>query len=179
MRGSQNVIDYNTKHGQVIYSKNTETLPICDLSGDGLAGFLQNTKDRSSEARWTTTLMVPCTDGQIRDFFEQHGTITLDEIKDHTALYIGLHTWNAQNSYQMAVCFKKTLTDEAKLTVESTPSNYTVNGQVDGVAYLKTIIMNSIVDTRFTTMTIREKLQALPAHMIALDNNITSFNNDV
>ena len=176
---SQAIIDYNTKQGQVIYGKNTESLPIYDLSGGGLSSFLKNVKDRSSEAGWMDTLQVACLDGTTRDFFANYGTITMEDVQAHAATYIGQQTRDAQNSYQMQVCFKKSLTDEAKLTVESTPNNYTITGHIDGVSYLKSIVQAAIVDTRFTNMTIREKLHELPSHMNAVDHIVTSFNTDV
>ena len=176
---SQTTLDYSTKHGNSIYASSTKELPVYDLSGQGLGAFLQNSADRASESGWTPTLTVPCNDGITRDLFEHYGTITLEDIRAHATGYLGTHTRDAQNSYQMQVCFKKSLTEDAKVRVESSPENYTINGVVDGPAYLKSIIQTAIVDTRFTSMTIREKLQALPDHMFAVDHNITQFNMDV
>jgi hypothetical protein len=173
------LLDYNSKTGSTIFRSNTAPLePAYDLNPSDLSAFLQKMQRRSRKAAWETNMMVPV-NGQGRDFFTSYGTISLEDCQLFAATYTGQPTRLAQNAYQMATCLEESLTDAAIQKVETQSDRYMINGSPDGLCLLKCIIIDGAIDTRYTTLHIKEKLQQLHTYMIKVEHNVPAFNTEV
>jgi hypothetical protein len=173
------LLDYNSKAGSAIFRSNTAPLePVYDLNPADLSAFLQKMQRRSRKAAWQDNMVVPV-DGQGKDFFTRYGTISLEDCQIYAATYSGQPTRLAQNAYQIATCLEESLTDSAIQKVETRSERYMINGSPDGLCLLKCIIIDGAIDTRYTTLHIKEKLQQLHSYMIKVEHDIPVFNTEV
>ena len=173
------ILDMNSKKDTTIFRDNVKPLSKeFDLSSDGLSGFLTRLRDRATVAGWEQTLQVEQNSIKL-PFLDNYGLLTMQECQDQDRIYIEKRGRDAQNSYQISICLKDSLTDEAKTKVEARPDEFTFDGRVGGISYLKSIIMNSIIDTRYTTTNLKKQLENLPNLMVGLDHNVDEFNTQV
>jgi hypothetical protein len=178
-RAQTSLLDYNSKSGSTIFRSNTEPLePSYDLNPAELSAFLQKMQRRSRKAAWETNMMVPV-NGQGKDFFTNYGTISLEDCQLYAATYTGQPNRLAQNAYQIATCLEESLTDSAIQKVETQSDRYIINGSPDGLCLLKCIIIDGAIDTRYTTLHIKEKLQQLHTYMVKVEHNVPAFNTEV
>lgn len=172
-------IDYTSRHGQRLYESSTAKLGIdFDCSSVSLRDFVGLADKRAIECNWKMSTLITV-DGVQHDLFEQYGFLTTDHIRAHVNTYVGTHTRHAQNAFQMAECFDKTLTESARTRVTTRKEEYTINGMVDGLLFFKAIIKTASIDTRATTTTLRNKLASLDHHMQEVSSNIRTFIVDV
>jgi hypothetical protein len=162
----------------MVFRSNTAPMePAYDLNPADLAAFLQKLQRRSRKAAWEENLMVPV-NGQGRNFFTSYGTISLVDCQIYAATYTGHPTRLAQNAYQIATCLEESLTDSAIQKVETQSDRYMINGSPDGLCLLKCIIIDGAIDTRYTTLHIKQKLQQLHTYMIKVKHNVPAFNTE-
>lgn len=172
-------IDYTSRHGQRLYESSTAKLGIdFDCNSASLRDFVGLADKRAIECNWKMTTLITV-DGVQHDLFEQYGFLTTENIRAHVNTYVGTHTRHAQNAFQMAECFDKTLTESARTRVTTRKEEYTINGMVDGLLFFKAIIKTASIDTRATTTTLRNKLASLDHHMQEVSSNVRTFIVDV
>ena len=181
------VLNYANANDRKLYFKGVQPLleDKFDLSADTLQTFLLQVDDRVTENGWDAIISIP--NGQndaagnpiLIILTTDYGRITLDQIDAHVQTYHNAPNRDCQNSFMLYNCLMSSLTNEAQATVRLDTSQFTRDGVGVGALLLKTIINRSYVDTRATTMQIRDNLAALDTYMPQVDSNIDQFNNYV
>jgi len=110
------------------------------------------------------------------DLLQAHGTLTLNQIRDHCTNYIQLQTRQAQSSYEMYACIMASLTDEGRTKILTDADKYTINGIQSGPSLFKLIMSKAAVDTRSTVLHIRTALTNLDCYMSLIKGDINKFN---
>lgn len=175
------VLDYSDSAHVKIYKAATAQLePKFGLEQESLRLFIESFKNRATVSNWTNTLKIECVrNGATTELYlpDSYGELTYEEIKAHTDAYRGgAETRDAQNSAQIMECLTNTLTKTAKQRIALMSTRYNINNEADGLLFFKVIVELTIVDTRATTTTIRNKLTMLPSKMDKLDDDVTKFN---
>jgi len=97
-------IDYSTSAGQKLFSKVTTYLEYTfDVEEESIQTFIETLSNRAVMAGWNSGVTNILTISQ-KNLLSQHGTITLQEVRDDALTYVQEHNRKAQNSYQMYVC---------------------------------------------------------------------------
>ena len=172
-------IDYSTRYGQRLYEASVAPLPHeYDCAEEGLREFVRSLKDRAVASNWEPTLLV-LQNGNVYNLLDNYGTLTVASIRAHAEDYIGFEQRNAQNSFAIYTCLAASLTEGARNRVAAKLSDYTVDGQFDGLLYFKAIIQTAQVDMRATVTDLKTKLLTLTNHMAEVESDITQFNSSV
>ena len=172
-------IDYSTRYGQRLYEASVAPLPHeYDCQEEGLREFVRSLKDRAVTSNWEPTLQIQ-QGGRLHDLFDSYGSLTVRSIRAHAETYIGFQVRNAQNSFAIYTCLAASLTEGARNRVAAKLSDYTIDGQFDGLLYFKAIIQTAQVDTRATVTDLKTKLLTLNLLMSEVGSDIVEFNSSV
>jgi hypothetical protein len=170
------VLDYTDVGSIKLYYRAVEAMdPLFDVEPAGLKLFLENVRKKSVSFNWMMTLNVNV-NGQTLNLIDHYGAITLPDVRTHALTYNGQHVRNAQNSLQIFNCLSASLTEAGMSRVFLHSEDYTVNGETDGVLFLKLIIRLSHIDTRATVTVIRTRLSSLDSKIAYLQDDIVAFN---
>jgi len=151
------ILDYSTAGDRKFFGYATQPLKTdYDLSNTTLKSFLDAVQTRSREYAWTNILTIPdslpaVAGAPSKDLLTHYGQVSLNHLQTVAATYIGQPTRQAQNSIMLALCLKKSLTDTAAMRIALKADQYTVNGQIDGPCLLKTITLQTRIDTQYTS----------------------------
>jgi hypothetical protein len=150
-----------------------------DLKPKGLKNFLLAVKERSRLYNWATILDVPDALGNIRPLLEQYGNVDMDDCQIHANDYMMLRQRDAQNSMMLYQFLSNSISDDMKseLTVQS--EIFEVQGQFDGLCFLKLIISTAEVDTIATVSVLRNTLKRLDVKMVEVSGNLIEFHTHV
>jgi hypothetical protein len=176
------ILDYSSAEGAKIYRAATQSLQKDSFSCEpqGLKVFLASLADRALVNGWKPILDIPESSTEpeesLRDLIHQFGQITLEQVQNHAALYIGQELRAAQDSMQLYQCLMASLSKEAKAKVMVWRDEYTVLGYPSGACLLKIIIRESHIDTRATVRHIRDKLNSLDTYLPTIGYDIVKFN---
>ena len=178
------VLDYNQPSAIKLYHKATAKLDKeYDCTSSGLKTFLDQINDRALAYGWTHILDIPeDIDSPLEDLtnlMTGYGQVTLKQVQEHAATYIGTHTRAAQDSLQLYYCIMASLTKEAQDKVRLSSKDYTINGFFSGPCALKVIIREAHIDTKATTNHIRTSLNNLDKYIVTIDSDIEKFNHYV
>jgi hypothetical protein len=161
------------------------TDPPFHCEPEDLFQFLKEVKDRADEMVWTNTILkikMTDDDGNVvaeEDFFDNYGTITLEEVVESEREYGSTQDRKAQDTYMLYKCLMASLSAEAKKKILIWSDQYNVDGASGGVALLKVIVRESHLDTNATTNQIRTKLSNLDQYITTVDSDIGKFNQHV
>jgi len=130
--------------------------------------------------RWENVLNVPI-DAAIPArpthlLLSHYGQISLQQIRDHAAIYANAQTWEAQNNLMMYTCLAASITPETKAKVMIFHQDYHIGQNPIAAAFLKILIREAHADTRTTVMHIRAKLGALDSYILTIGCDISKFN---
>ena len=179
------VIDYNTAAGRKLYSAATAKVEedLFDCTPDDLYGFLRAVKDRAREFGWDQAgvgiLSIPddpVNPTSFKSLLEQHGEITLQEIREFEETYIDQPNRSAQDTAQLYRCLMASLSKEGKRKILVWEDQYTIEDLGSGNLLLKIIVRESHLDTNATSTLIRTKLTELDSYLPTIGHDITKFN---
>ena len=177
------VLDYATTQGVKLFEAASKPLAITfDCTAEGLKVFLMGLNDKAHAYGWIHILQVPPDPNEpdeLLNLLTEYGQLSLDQVRDHVETYINQPVRAAQDSMQLYLCIKATLTKEGEASVMLKQEDFTVLGTPSGVALLKVVINESYIDTNATTRTIRDNLAALDTYMVKIDSDILKFNSYV
>jgi hypothetical protein len=150
-----------------------------DMKPKGLKNFLLAVKERSRLYNWGTILDVPDALGNTRSLLEQYGNVDMEDCQIHANDYMMMRQRDAQNSMMLYQFLSNSISDEVKseLTVQS--EMYEVQGQFDGICFLKLIVSTAQVDTIATVSVLRSTLKRLDVKMVELSGNLIDFHTHV
>jgi len=169
-------IDYSTSAGQKLFSKVTAYLEYTfDVEEESIQTFIETLTNRAVMAGWNSGVSNILTISQ-KNLLSQHGTMTLQEVRDDALTYVQQHNRKAQNSYQMYVCIMASLSDAGRAKILTEGSNYIVNGIYSGPLLFKILMIKASTDTRATVTFIRLSLTELDTYMTSVSSDIEKFN---
>jgi len=169
-------IDYSTSAGQKLFSKVTTYLEYTfDVEEESIQTFIETLSNRAVMAGWNSRITNILTVAQ-KNLLSQHGTISLQEVRDDALTYVQQHNRKAQNSYQMYVCIMASLSDAGRAKILTEGDNYTVNGIYSGPLLFKVLMIKASTDTRATVTFIRLSLTELDTYMVSVASDIEKFN---
>ena len=174
-------LNYATSEGMTIY--NAAVAPLSTRYSGNTSDmhiFLKSIGKRGKLFGWKNILNIP-TATEVRDLTEQHGLVTLDEIRNHAQVYEVARGRDAQNASQMYDFLESSISDNTKLMVLSDFADYTIitpdGSQIcNGPMFLKVIIRNTTVDTRSTVYHLKENFNHLDTKMLEVTYDIEAFN---
>ena len=183
----QGILDFNDVGDKKLYHKAIAPLSedLYDLSATDLTVFLYQVDDRAVEYGWEGILSipedvnVPPPNNNLRMLTTQYGQITLTQIEEHADTYINAQDRDAQNSFMLYSCLMNSLNKKAQATVRLETAKFTRDGVGVGALLLKVIIARAYVDTRSTTLQIRNQLSSLDTYMVEVKHNVDLFNDHV
>ena len=159
-----------------------------DLASSNLKVFLAQIKRRSEMHGWETLFQIP-EDPTVEDpsaedlhhVIDSYGTVTLEQVRAHAETYIATETRMAQESYQLYNCIMASLTKEALNKILLLQDEYYIEMDDEpkipsGVALLRVIIKESIIDTNATKRSIREQLSKLDQYAIKVNGDVEKLN---
>ena len=169
-------IDYSTASGQKLFSKVTAYLEYTfDVEEESIQTFIETLTNRAVMAGWNAGNADILTIAQ-KNLLSQHGTISLQEVRNDAITYVDQHNRKAQNSYQMYVCIMASLSDVGRAKILTEGNNYTVNGIYSGPLLFKVLMIKASTDTRATVTFIRLALTELDTYMTSVNSDIEKFN---
>jgi hypothetical protein len=185
IRGVAAALNYDTADDVKFYSKATKGLDDVhkyDLSPGKLKAFLDQIRKRARQFGWANVLSVPTivvapAVAINRNILDAYGTVTLAECTAHATVYMTALpvTRDGQNASMLYHFLYDSLTPEGLLNVNIDPSIFTINGEVDGLCLLRTIITKAQLDTVGTVNTLQSSLGKLDVKIVELAANIETF----
>jgi hypothetical protein len=100
----------------------------------------------------------------------------MEEIETQVKTYVDGSNRRVQNSTQMLLCIKESLSEAGKLKILSEANKWKANGVESGPMLFKYIMQKAVVDTRATSSFFRENLTSLDSYITTIDSNIELFN---
>ncbi len=180
---TDDVIDYSSKSGATIWREATAKLSdeAFDCDANSMRDFLELLRTRAETMGWDNSVLAIPSDpdhpeGEVKDFFQHYGKLTMEDLKAVARVYIGSQTRFAQDSMQLYKCLHNSLSKVGRDKVTLHREAYCIGGQPVGVLLLKTIIQQSHIDTNATTSAIRHALATLDTYMPVVSYDITKFN---
>jgi hypothetical protein len=144
------LINYGTGEGIKLYGRATALLDTL-FNGDSasLRLFLSKVQQRVTQSGWAAILQISNQAGQVFDFIENYGQITIAAIRVQASALETANSRNSQNSSQVYAFLVTSINDELLGKVISQKEQYTsIGGFQDGPSLLKVIVTISHVDTR-------------------------------
>jgi hypothetical protein len=177
-------IDFSLERERKIYKSATTGLEQkFDLSPTKLQSFLNRVQERVAEYNWNDIIEVtfPIPPGAVvpppnLNLITNYGQITKDQVKAHAEVYMMMQDRRNQRSGMLYHFLNQSLTEEAHNILDINVANYTINGQKEGVCFLKEIITQAYVDTNATVDNIRKSIAKLDDKIKELKFDVKTFN---
>lgn len=189
MPGAANhLIDFSTKHGHAIWSKATKPLwsnESFDCTPEGLRDFLSCLRARGNEQGWTKTIFsiqedLDSSASIKKDLLANYGSFTLKHLTEVVATYSKSTTdRRSQDSKMLYHCLFNSLSSTGRNKLERHMEDYKIDGEEEGVLYLKVIIRASAIDTNATETSLRTQVGNLDKYIATVDYDIPKFNQHV
>ena len=177
-RANAGLLDFNLEKDMKFFSRATVGLTTkYDCSSNGLAVFLQKVKERILIFNLSNIIQVPSLDAIpiVRDLIHSYGLITIDECRAFATTYLAANDRRGQNSGMLYQFLSDSLTDAASAMMLTQMDKYTINGEQDGMCFLKIIISKAHVDTMASVNALRTSLSNLDHKMKECKGNILDF----
>jgi hypothetical protein len=169
-------IDYSTSAGAKIFNKATAPLDyVFDVEEGSVQTFIETLMDRSTMFGWNEPNSSVITVNDV-NLLTEHGTLSVEEVRNEVLTYVDTETRRAQNSYQMYACIMASLTDEGRTKILTEADRYTVNQIKSGPMLFKVLMTKAAVDTRATVLHIRTALSNLDSYMSIVKGDVNKFN---
>jgi hypothetical protein len=187
-RGGVGVLDYDINDDLKYYHKASKGLDDSlkyDMSPSKLKAFLDQVRKRAKQFGWNAVVTVPTIVGLPlvpvnRSILDSYGTVTMEECQAHARTYmIANVTRIGQDSVMLYNFLFDSLTTEGLNKVNIDPTVFTINGEQDGLCFLRTIITKAQMDTIGTVQTLRSAIGSLPTKMVELTANVEEFHQHV
>jgi hypothetical protein len=154
-----------------------------DLSPSKLQSFLNRVQERVMEHNWTGIINIilpaPFVGGMAPppvNLITNYGQVTLEQVRAHAEVYMAVQHRSNQQSGMLYKFLTNSLDANAHNIMDINPDTYTINGQKEGVLFLKEIITKAYVDTNATVDTIRKAIAKLDEKIKEFKFDIKAFN---
>jgi hypothetical protein len=150
-----------------------------DLKSEGLNSFLESVRVRAKLYVWMDILDVPDAANVGVSILDQYGNISMDECWAHATVYTAARNQDTQNSVMLYQFLLNSIEEKWKTTLLSKMILYTINGEQDGLCFLRLIISRAQVNTLATVSVLRNALGNLDKKIVEFSGNVTEFNDYV
>jgi hypothetical protein len=150
-----------------------------DLKSEGLKSFLESVRVRAKLYGWMEILDVPDATGLVLSILDQYGNISMEECRAHAMIYMAARNRNTQNSVMLYQFLLNSIDEKWKTTLLSKMGLYSINGEQDGLCFLRLIISRAQVNTLATVSVLRNSLGNLDKKIVEFSGNVTEFNDYV
>ena len=173
------IIDYSSAEGKKLYALATMKLNIpFDGNPSNLEAFLESIQEQAYSSNWAQIMSIPDKYGILQSIIDEYDLLTSEDVRNHVDSYLWNLCRDAQNSYQLFIYIRYSITKEAAAKVTSDKTQYLIGPQKkpSGVCLLFRLIQVATVHTRSTVNTIRKSLFSLDKYMMKVDYDIEKFN---
>jgi hypothetical protein len=138
---------------------------IFDVNLQGANLFCDAHLDQANKSGWYTgernIVTIKDSAKNNHNLIKEDGRLLMQEIKTQVLTYIDGSNRSVQNSTQMLLCIKESLSDARKLKILSEAEQRKANGNDIGPMLFKYIMQKAVVDTRATLSFFRKNLTSL------------------
>jgi hypothetical protein len=172
LASSHGLLNYSTSEGIKIYNKATSPMDVTYNGGSGnLRLFLSKMQQKGNQFGWNRINTIS-QGGQSYNLISSYGQVELASIRAQAHALETAASRDTQNSSQMYLFLKTSLTDGLLGRVISHVGDYTSDtGFEDGPSLLKVIVTISHVDTRAQSGYIRQCLARLSITILKEEYN--------
>jgi hypothetical protein len=193
MLGVDDLIDYSTKRGQLIYNQGCKALGDKALtSGFNMISnetvvFAKAFQRHANAMGWTKETKQIRTftncDGKSIDIIKNYGHINQATLKTACEQFckageIDSQSCAKQNNTMMSDCLSNSLSMEAKVRLLTYRNDYTFNGVEYAPLLYKIIMRLATIDSIATTQTLRDNLQNLGVFAVMVSGDIDKINSE-
>jgi hypothetical protein len=151
-----------------------------NLSPVGLRSFLNSVRRRVELHCWHDVVNVPVVAGVGNlNILDQYGIVTMIDCTAHANAYYLARMRTAQNAVMLYHFLFSSVTLEAKSKLDIDAQSFTINGNKDGLTFLRAIISRSQLDTIGTVESLRRSIGNLPIKLTEVAGNIIEFHQHV
>ena len=171
-------LDFSLEKDMKFFTRATVALTTkYDCSSSGLAVFLQKVKERILIYNLSDIVQVPSLDTVpiVRDLLHSYGLITMEECRAFATTYLAANDRHGQNSGMLYQFLSDSLSDTASAMMLTQTDKYTINGEQDGMCFLKVIISKVHIDTMASVNALRTSISNLDQKMKECKGNILDF----
>ena len=178
------VIDFATKEGRKLYADASGKL--CDdafsCDPDEYHDLIQVVTSRAMEWSWDSGIMMIQSedDGPRVSLLQEHGKISIGQIRRHERTYIHTESRQAQDTYMLYQALLKSLSKigRSKIILERKDYEVVVEGRVyhSGTLLLKVILTKMHLETKAAARGIRTRLSNLDTYITKIGYDIVKFN---
>ena len=180
------VLDYSTRQGIEIFKAATRSLyedpaDNYDVDAAGLQTFLGLLQHRGNISSWDFEVPRDVNDNLINlhNLLTNHGTFTLEHIKEFSDTYVHSKVRAAQMNMQIVKCILASLSLVGFRKVQTWHAQWHIKEVPCSLLLIKIIIREAYIDTQATTRILREHLSSLPVKLAEFKGDITQLNSFV
>jgi hypothetical protein len=193
MLGINNLINYLTKRGQLIYSQGCKALDDKALTSgfniipNKTVVFIEAFQHHANAMGWTKgtkqiTTFTNC-DGKSIDIIKNYGQIDKATLKTACEQFckageIDSQSHAKQNNTMMSDCLSNSLSMEAKVRLLTYRNDYTFKGVEYAPLMYKVIMRLATIDSIATTQSLRDNLQNLGIFAAMVSGDIDKINSE-
>ena len=173
------IIDYTSSEGKKLYALATMKLSIpFDGNPANLEMFLESIQQQAHSSNWAQIMTIPDKNGDLLSIIDEYSLLTKEDIGNHVNTYLGTTCRNAQNSYQLYICLRHSITRKTADKVTSDKTQYLISPEKHPsvVGLLFWLIKIATIHTWSTVNTIRKRLYSLENYMVKANYDIEKFN---
>jgi hypothetical protein len=182
------VLDYDMTGDLKFYHKTIKGLDDVlkyDMSPSKMKSSLHKVRNRVKQFGWEAVLIVPTIVAAPavtvnQNILDNYGTVTIAECQAHSRTYmIAAITRVGQDSVMLYNFLFELLTTEGLNKVHIDPTIFTINGEQDGLSFLRTFIIKAQMDTIGTVQTLWSAIVAVSTKLVEIRANIEEFHQHV
>jgi hypothetical protein len=103
----------------------------------------------------------------------------MDECRAYATVYLAARNRDTQNLGLLHQFLQNSIKEKWKTTLLSKMALYTINGEQDGLCFLRLLISRAQVNTLATVSVLRNQLGNLDKKITKFSGNVKEFNNHV
>jgi hypothetical protein len=141
--------------------------------------FIHKVKSQAGICSWIPSILtIPSAKcgGQPLSLLTHYGQLSYTDIESHSRIYRGQDIRVYQDSSNFKFFLDRSLSQAIMMHVLAQSHKYTFGGEENGPAIIRVILGIVSIATKATIAVINASLRSLPAKLIELKNNITTFN---
>jgi hypothetical protein len=193
--GAAALINYNTANGAKVQKTAVEKLHVeHHLDKSNLHDFLEALRSRAISCGWNNTLLTVISKGAPLRFVDNYWTISKEDVDAPARTYMFHDMQAAQDSFNLFICLKASLTTSARTALYAESSTYTyqrgdVVGAVqegdaeerrqDELMFLWAVINQTISMTTEWLSVLLDQIFNLPGLMQGNNHDVQMFNTQI
>ena len=143
-----------------------------------LETFLESVQQLAHSSNWAQIMTIPDKQGDLRSIIDEYSHLTKAGICNHMDTYLETTCRDTQNSNQLYIYLRHSITREAADKVTADKTQYLIDPEKDpsGVGLLFWLIKIATVHTWSTVNTIQKRLYLLEKYKLEANYDIEKLN---